>query len=108
MTAVVDLETGKTTNLDAAQHVRTPLSGDEYAFAQALAKEKSEEVKALFAKYGDRIEVYPQYSQYTPDGDTRNHRVVRLTYRVGGRDLSVPRPIVDLTTLKVEVPKPSE
>ena len=108
VTAVVDLETGKTTALDAAQHVRTPLSSEEYEFAKARAKEKSDEVKALFAKYGDRIDVYPQYSQYTPDGETRNHRVVHLTYRVGGRDLSVPRPMVDLTTLKVEVPKPKE
>ena len=108
VTAVVDLETGKTTSLDAAQHVRTPLSSEEYEAAKALAKEKSEEVKALFEKYGDKLSVYPQYSQYQPEGDPRNHRVVHLTYRVGKRDLSAPRPVVDLTTMTVDVPKPNE
>ncbi len=38
--------------------------------------------------------------------DPRVHRVVHLTYRVGKRDLSYPRPQVDLTTRQVETPEP--
>ena len=34
------------------------------------------------------------------------HRVLHLTYRVDTRDLSYPRPIVDLTTGEVSTPAP--
>ncbi|MHB1559457.1 MAG: hypothetical protein ACYC61_18570, partial [Isosphaeraceae bacterium] len=36
----------------------------------------------------------------------RRHRVVHLNYRVGKRDLSYPRPQVDLTTRRVTLPAP--
>ena len=41
------------------------------------------------------------------EDDPRINRVVHLTYRVGKRDLSYPRPQVNLTTRKVETPAPS-
>jgi hypothetical protein len=104
--ATVDLGTGKVVGLEAAQHLRTALSEEEYEYAKAMAREKSEEVKALYQKFGDRISVYPQFSQYTPRDDPRVHRVVHLTYRVGTRDLSYPRPFVDLTTRGVTTPPP--
>ena len=86
--------------------MQTPLSDGEFKAAQALALDKSDEIKALFKQFGKRIEVYAQFSQYTPDGETRVHRVVHLLYRVDKRDLSAPRPVVDLTTRGVLVPKP--
>ena len=46
--------------------------------------------------------VYPQFSQFVVKDDPRRHRVVHLNYRVGKRDLSYPRPQVDLTTREVE------
>ena len=45
-------------------------------------------------------------SQFTVKGDPRVHRVVYLNYRVGKRDLSYPRPQVDLTTREVSIPAP--
>ena len=86
--------------------MQTPLSDGEFEAAKALAREKSDEVKALYERFGDRVEVYAQFSQYTPDGETRVHRVVHLLYRVDKRDLSAPRPMVDLTTRQVTIPKP--
>ena len=57
-----------------------------------MARERSEQVKALYQKFGDKLSVYPQFSQYTAKDDPRVHRVVHLTYRVGTKDLSYPRP----------------
>ena len=71
-----------------------------------LAREKSDEVKKLYERFGDQLNVYPQFSQFTVKDDPRLHRVVHLTYRVGKRDLSYPRPQVDLTTREVETPAP--
>jgi hypothetical protein len=104
--ATVDLGTGKVVGLEAAQHLRTALSEEEYEDAKAMARERSDEVKALYRRFGDKISVYPQFSQYTAKSDPRVHRVVHLTYRVGTRDLSYPRPIVDLTTRRVTTPPP--
>jgi hypothetical protein len=104
--ATVDLATGKTIDVQAVQHMQTPLSDGEYEAAKALARERSDDVKALYKQFGDRVEVYPQFSQYTPDGETRVHRVVHLLYRIDRRDLSAPKPVVDLTTQKVIVPRP--
>jgi hypothetical protein len=104
--ATVDLATGRTIDVTTAQHMQTPLSDGEYEAAKALAREKSDDVKALYDRFGKRVSVYAQFSQYTPDGETRIHRVVHILYRIDKRDLSAPRPIVDLTTREVVVPKP--
>ena len=60
----------------------------------------------LVERFGDRLVVYPQFSQYKVKGDDRIHRVVHLTYRVGKRDMAYPKPMVDLTAKAVEVPDP--
>jgi len=104
--ATVDLGTGRVVNVEAAQHLRTALSDEEYEESKAMARERSDEVKALYQRFGDRISVYPQFSQYAAKGDPRVHRVVHLTYRVGTRDLSYPRPLIDLTTREVTTPPP--
>jgi hypothetical protein len=104
--ATVDLGTGRVVGLEAAQHLRTALSDEEFEEAKAMARDRSDEVKALYRKFGDKISVYPQFSQHTVKDDPRVHRVVHLTYRVGTRDLSNPRPFVDLTTRQVTTPPP--
>jgi hypothetical protein len=104
--ATVDLGTGRVVDLEAAQHLRTALSDEEYEEAKAMARERSDQVKALYQKFGDKISVYPQFSQYTVKDDPRVHRVVHLTYRVGTKDLSYPRSFVDLTTREVSTPPP--
>ncbi|HZW29449.1 MAG TPA: hypothetical protein VFF52_02015 [Isosphaeraceae bacterium] len=104
--STIDLQTGRVVDIQAAQHMRTPLSDDEYEEAQAMARAKSDEVKKLYEQYGDQLSVYPQFSQFTVKGDPRVHRVVHLNYRVGKRDLSYPRPQVDLTTREVVTPAP--
>ena len=104
--ATVDLGAGRIVNLEAAQHLRTALSDEEYEEAKALARERSEQVMALYQKFGDNLSVNPQFSQFTVKDDPRIHRVIHLTYRVGTRDLSYPRPIVDLTTREVATPAP--
>jgi hypothetical protein len=104
--ATVDLATGKAIEVTTAQHMRTPLSDGEYEAAKALALDRSDEVKELLKRFGDRVEVYPQFAQYTPDGETRVHRVVHLLYRIDKRDLSAPRPVIDLTTQQMIIPKP--
>jgi hypothetical protein len=106
--STVDLKTGRVVKVEAAQHLRTPLSHSEFELAQEMARDKSDEVKRLFAKFGDQVSVYPQFSQFTVKDDPRVHRVVHLTYRVGKRDLSFPRPQVDLTTRQVETPAAAE
>ncbi len=103
----VDLATGKVVDVQAAQHLRTPLSEAEFDEAQALARDRSAEVKKLYNRFGDQIIAYPQFSQYNLENDPRVHRVVHLTYRVGKRELSYPRPEVDLTTRTVRVPAPA-
>ena len=104
--ATVDLATGRTVDISSAQHMRTPLSDGEFEAAKALARDQVEEVRALQARYTGRIETYCQFSQYVPEGEERVHRVVHLLYRVDKRDLSAPRPVVDLTTRTVVVPPP--
>ena len=90
--STVDLGKGKVVAVEAAQHLRTPLSEAEFEEAQELAREKSDEVKQLYERFGKQLSVYPQFSQFTLEDDPRVHRVVHLTYRVGKRDLSYPRP----------------
>jgi hypothetical protein len=104
--STIDLASGKVVDVQAAQHIRTPLSDAEFEEAQALAREKNDIVKQLYERYADQVSVYPQFSQYTKNDDPRVHRVVHLTYRVGKRDLSYPRPQVDLTTRHIETPPP--
>jgi len=104
--SVVDLATGKAVDVRTAQHMRTPLSDGEFEAAKALAREKLPEVRELLDKFGDRVEVYPQFSQYKPENEARVHRVVHVLYRVDRRDLSAPRPVVDLTTRTVSLPDP--
>lgn len=106
--ATVDIGTGRVVDLQAAQHLRTALSEGEFEEAKAMARQRSEPVKELFEKFGDKLSVYPQFSQYTAKGDPRVHRVIHLTYRVGTKDLSYPRPMVDLTTREVVTPAPEE
>jgi hypothetical protein len=102
----IDLETRRLVNLEAAKHLRTPLSEAEFEEAKELAKEKSDEVKRLYERFGKELTAYPQFSQFTIKDDPRVNRVVHLTYRVGKRDLSYPRPEVNLTTNEVETPPP--
>jgi hypothetical protein len=104
--STVDLGKAKVVAVEAVQHLRTPLSNGEFEEAQELAREKSEEVKQLHERFGKQLSAYPQFSQYTREDDPRVVRVVHLTYRVGKRDLSYPRPEVNLTTRTVQVPRP--
>lgn len=104
--STIDLESGKVVDVQAAEHIPTPLSDGEYDEAIALAREKSEEVQQLYERFGKELTVYPQFSQFAVKDDPRRHRVVHLNYRVGKRDLSYPRPQVDLTTREVVVPAP--
>jgi ribosomal protein L12E/L44/L45/RPP1/RPP2 len=104
--STIDLGTGQVVKVEAAQHLRTPLSQVEFDEAQEMARDKIDEVKQLYERFGDQISVYPQFSQFTIKDDPRVHRVVHLNYRVGKRDLSYPRPRVDLTTRHVELPEP--
>jgi hypothetical protein len=104
----VDLGTGQIVKVDAAQHLRTPLSEPEFDEAVAIARQRSEPVQALYQRFADQLTVYPQFSQFAVKDDPRIHRVVHLTYRVGKRDLSYPRPEVDLTTREVETPGPTD
>jgi hypothetical protein len=104
--STIDLTTNRVVEVQAAQHIPTPLSDGEYEEAIDLAKDRSEEVKRLYERFGDQITVYPQFSQFAVKDDPRRHRVVHLNYRVGKRDLSYPRPQVDLTTREVVVPAP--
>jgi len=106
--STVDLATGRVVKVEAAQHLRTPLSEAEFDEAKELARSKSDELKRLYERFGDQLSVYPQFSQYSLKDDPRVHRVVHLTYRVGKRDLSYPRPQVDLTTSSVEIPPPEQ
>jgi hypothetical protein len=104
--STIDLASGRVVDVQAVQHMRTPLSDDEYEEAQAMVRARSDEVKKLYEQYGDQLSVYPQFSQFTVKDDPRVHRVVHLNYRVGKRDLSYPRPQVDLTTREVVIPRP--
>jgi hypothetical protein len=104
--SIIDLGTGKVVDIQAVQHFHTPLSDDEFDEAQALAREKSDEVKKLYERFGEDVLVDPQFSQFAVKDDPRVHRVVHLIYRVGKRELSYPRPQVDLTTREVDVPAP--
>ncbi len=104
--STIDLTSGKVVDVQAAEHIPTPLSDGEYEEAIALAREKADEVKPLYERFGRQLTVYPQFSQFAVKDDPRRHRVVHLNYRVGKRDLSYPRPQVDLTTREVVVPAP--
>jgi hypothetical protein len=104
--STVDLGKAKVVAVEAIQHLRTALSTSEFEEAQELAREKSDDVKQLYERFGKQLSAYPQFSQYTLEDDPRVIRVVHLTYRVGKRDLSYPRPEVNLTTRQVEVPRP--
>jgi hypothetical protein len=106
MFSTIDLDTGKVVDVQAAEHMPTPLSDGEYEDAIDLAREKSDEVKRLYERFGKELTVYPQFSQFVVKDDPRRHRVVHMNYRVGKRDLSYPRPQVDLTTREVVVPAP--
>lgn len=104
--STVDLNSGKVVDVQAAQHLRTPLSDAEFEEAQAFARDRNPEVQRLYDRFGGQVTAYPQFSQFTVEGDPRIHRVVHLTYRVGKRELSFPRPQVDLTARTVETPAP--
>ncbi len=104
----MDLASGRVVHLETAQHLRTHLSDAEFEEARKLARERSEPVQALYRKFGDALAVNTQFSQFTVKGDARIHRALHLTYRVGTRDLSYPRPIIDLTTREVTTPAPEE
>ena len=104
--STIDVGTGKVLDVQAAQHLRTPLSDAEFEEAQALARQRTPEVARLYERFGDQVSAYPQFSQFTVEGDPRIHRVVHLTYRVGKREISFPRPQVDLTLRAVETPAP--
>ncbi len=104
--STVNLETGRVVNVQAAQHMPTPLSDAEFDEAVAVARDNSDEVKKLYEQFGDQLKVYPQFSQFTVKDDPRLHRVVHLNYRIGKHDLSYPRPQVNLTSREVQTPAP--
>jgi hypothetical protein len=104
--STIDLGTGRVVDLQAAQHLRSALSDEEFEDAKTMAREQSQPVKVLYERFQEKLTAYPQFSQYAVKGDPRVHRVIHLTYRVGTRDLSYPRPVVDLTTRRVETPEP--
>jgi hypothetical protein len=106
--STIDLATSRVVKVEAAQHLRTPLSEAEFDLAKEMARDKSDLVKQLYERFGEQVSVYPQFSQFNLKDDPRVHRVVHLTYRVGKRDLSYPRPEIDLTTRQVEIPAPQE
>ena len=62
--ATVDLATGKTVDVTTAQHMQTPLSDGEFEAAKTLAREKSDEIRALFDRFGKRLDVYAQFRGY--------------------------------------------
>src|SRR5262249_3492097 len=51
--STIDLTTGRVVDVQAAQHMPTPLSDAEFEDAVVLAREKSDEVKKLRAQFGD-------------------------------------------------------
>jgi hypothetical protein len=104
--SIIDLGTGRVVDVQAVQHFHAPLSDDEFEDAQVLARDKRDEVKQLYQRFGAELRVDPQFSQFSPKDDPRVHRVVHLIYRVGKRELSYPKPEVDLTTREVDVPAP--
>jgi hypothetical protein len=104
--STVDLGTGRVVDVQAALHLRTPLSEAEFDEACELAKVHSDAVKELYERFGERVSVFPQFSQFRVKGDPRVQRVVHLSYRVGKRELSYPRPEVNLTTRQIETPPP--
>ncbi len=104
--STIDLESGRVVDVQAAQHMPTPLSDAEFEEALAVARDKSDEIKKLYEQFGDQLKVYPQFSQFTVKDDPRLHRVVHLNYRLGKHDLSYPRPQVDLTSRVVITPPP--
>jgi hypothetical protein len=106
--STIDLGTGRVVKVEAAQHLRTPLSDAELDLASELAREKSDDVKRLYERFGKQISVHPQFSQFTVKDDPTIQRVVHLTYRVGNRDLSYPRPQVNLTTREVLTRDPED
>ena len=67
--STIDLSTGKVVEVQAAQHIPTPLSDGEYEEAIDLARERSDEVKRLYERFGDQLTVYPQFSQFTVKDD---------------------------------------
>ncbi len=69
--ATVDLGTGRVVNVEAAQHLRTPLSDEEYEEAKALARERSEQVKALYQKFGEQALASIPSSASSPSRTTR-------------------------------------
>ncbi len=102
--STVDVSSGKVVAVQQARHIHTALSDAEFEDAQTLARNQSDEVKKLYDQYGDQLDVYPQFSQFRVKNDERLHRVVHLNYRLGKRDLSYPRPQVDMTIREVTVP----
>jgi hypothetical protein len=104
--SIVDLGTGRVVDVEAALHIRTPLSDAEFEEAAAMVREQSGPVQQLYERFGDQVSVYPQFSQFNLKGEPRVHRVVHLSYRVGKRELSYPRAQVDLTTREVRTPAP--
>ncbi len=90
--SIIDLGTGRVVDVQAAQHLRTPLSDEEFADAQALAREKSEEVKQLYERFGEEIRVDPQFSQFQRQGRPTDPsgRASDLPCGKAGAELSAP------------------
>ncbi len=104
--STVDLSTGQVVDVQAAAAHPHAALRLRVRRGRGLAREKSDEVKRLYERFGDQLKVYPQFSQFTVKDDPRLHRVVHLNYRVGKHDLSYPRPQVDLTNREVRTPAP--
>ena len=90
--SIIDLGTGRVVDVQAAQHLRTPLSDDEFDEAQTLAQEKSDEVKQLYERFGEadprRPAIQPVQRQGRPAGPSG--RASDLPGGKAGAELSPP------------------
>ena len=66
--ATVDLGTGRVVELEAAQHLRTAALRRGIRRGQGAGPGASERSRQLYQRFGDKLSVYPQFSQYTRQG----------------------------------------
>ena len=69
--STIDLEYRQVVDVQAAQHIPTPLSDGEFEEAVDLAREKSDEVKQLYERFGDQLTVYPAVQPVHRQGRSR-------------------------------------
>ena len=61
---------GQGRRVEALQHLAdATFRSSEFEEAQELAREKSDEVKQLYERFGKELSAYPQFSQFTLEDD---------------------------------------